>query len=115
MNIEHRKGYTAEHIALEYLEGKGFKLQSKNWRAGKSEVDLVMLDQDTLVFVEVKTRNAKTFLAPSDVVNKTKLASLLRARDAWWDEFGEAPFRIDLVVLLYGDNPEIKHYYEIDL
>jgi putative endonuclease len=115
MDVEHRKGYTAEHIILDYLESKGFKLRAKNWRSGKSEVDLVMMDHETLVFVEVKTRNASTYLGATDVLNNAKIDALMRARDAWWDEYGELPFRIDLVVLLHGEAPEIKHYVQVDL
>lgn len=104
----------AEEVAFRYLLDQGFILLARNWRAGRSEVDLVMKDQDTLVFVEVKSRNAKTYRDPSEVIGEMKEDALVRARDAWWDQHGQLPhFRIDLVVILTGKEDSILYFPEV--
>ena len=53
-------GDAAEHRALAYLQGRGLRLVTRNYRTpgrGGGEIDLVMRDADgTLVFVEVRKR-----------------------------------------------------------
>lgn len=51
------KGLAGEGRAVLYLEKQGMKLVRKRYRASGGEIDLVMRDGDTLVFVEVKLRN----------------------------------------------------------
>ena len=49
-------GQAAETQALKYLQGQGLQLLTRNWRCKGGELDLVMLDADTVVFVEVRYR-----------------------------------------------------------
>ena len=52
-----QKGAVGEKTALEYLQKKGYILIDKNWHFSKSaEIDLIMKDNETLVFIEVKSR-----------------------------------------------------------
>ena len=50
-----RKGPGGEDEAAHFLEKKGLKIVSRNFRHRSGEVDIIALDGDTLVFVEVKT------------------------------------------------------------
>ncbi len=52
----YNKGLAGESQALSYLEKQGMQLVHRRYRAPGGEADLIMLDQDTLVFVEVKLR-----------------------------------------------------------
>jgi len=49
-------GYRGEEEALRFLRQKGLRLVEKNWQTKIGEIDLIMTDHDTLVFVEVKSR-----------------------------------------------------------
>lgn len=51
------KGLAGESQAVQYLQKQGMQLVRKRYRASGGEVDAIMLDQDTLVFVEVKLRD----------------------------------------------------------
>jgi putative endonuclease len=51
-----RIGMWAEQAALEYLEGQGLRLKERNFRSTLGEIDLIMYDGATLVFVEVRFR-----------------------------------------------------------
>jgi ribonuclease HII len=49
-------GRRGELAARRYLESLGYSMMAHNWRVKAGEIDLVMIDGDTLVFVEVRTR-----------------------------------------------------------
>jgi len=49
-------GKDAERLALRHLEQQGLRLLAQNWSCKRGELDLVMLDGDTVVFVEVRYR-----------------------------------------------------------
>lgn len=50
-------GSQAETIACQYLEKQGLKRITRNFRCKLGEIDLIMKDKTTLVFVEVRMRN----------------------------------------------------------
>lgn len=54
-------GIAAEDCALEHLRDSGLKLIARNYRCKAGEIDLVMLERDTLVLVEVRYRATTDF------------------------------------------------------
>jgi putative endonuclease len=50
------KGLAGEGQAVQYLENQGMSLVHRRYRASGGEIDMIMLDGETLVFVEVKLR-----------------------------------------------------------
>ena len=63
-------GKAGEQIAKNYLTERGYRILEENWRYRRAEVDLIAMDKDTLVIVEVKTRNSTAFGEIEDFVNK---------------------------------------------
>src|SRR3954464_11326162 len=57
-DLRHRLGRTGESLALRHLERRGFTLVARNHRTRFGEIDLIVRDDRTLVFCEVKTRRA---------------------------------------------------------
>src|ERR1700722_17447987 len=95
-------GARGEKAAARYLRRRGYKILLKNFRSGKAEVDLVARQKDWLVFVEVKTREAEQFGAPSEAVDRDKQRNL---REAAPDYLGvlcipRIHFRFDIVEVL---------------
>ncbi len=91
-------GEAGERAALGYLEGKGFVLLARNYRAQRCEIDLVMRDGETTVFVEVKARSSERFGLGREAVTKAKQRNLLKAATAYAAENGilEASLRFDV-------------------
>ena len=57
MKTTYRTGVAGEQAAAEWLaKHKGMKLLETRYRNRAGEIDLIMLDRDTVVFIEVKTR-----------------------------------------------------------
>jgi len=55
MDKRRQTGHHGEDIAVRHLVGKGYKVVDRNWRCPIGELDIIMEDGDTLVFVEVRT------------------------------------------------------------
>jgi len=49
-------GRKGELLAEKYLVSIGFRILEKNWRWRKCEIDLIAIHNETVVFIEVKTR-----------------------------------------------------------
>lgn len=50
-------GLFMETKALRFLKHQGLKLIKRNFRSKQGEIDLIMMDHETLVFIEVRYRN----------------------------------------------------------
>ncbi len=77
------RGAEAEDRAAEYLQGQGLRLLERNWRCRFGELDLVMRDGDTLVFVEVRERRRSDFGGAAESITAAKRGRLLRAADLY--------------------------------
>lgn len=78
-------------------------------------MDIVCRDKadNSLVFVEVKTRTRTDFGAPADAVNKEKQALIIRGALSWLrllrDEEHKIVYRFDVVeVLVDGPAPKVN-------
>jgi len=105
-------GDEGEQIAKRFLEKKGFRILHAKWRWKKYELDLIGLHEGFLVFVEVKTRNKFGLPSAERAVNKKKRKGMIRAANAYVDEFlNEEECRFDVVVVFLGSaHPEINYY-----
>ena len=72
-------GAQAEDLACAHLERAGLRLLARNYRCPQGEIDLVMDDRDTLVFVEVRYRRSDSFGTPAETVDRRKQARLRAA------------------------------------
>ncbi len=95
-------GVFAEKTACNFLENKNLKLVQKNYRTPYGEIDAIMLDQDSLVFVEVRFRKSIKYGTPAETVNLQKQRKL-RASAAHFlqkhQKFSNFPCRFDIVAL----------------
>ena len=55
------RGCQTEQLACEFLQASGLRLVQRNYRLKMGEIDLIMLDGDTLVFVEVRFRKNQRY------------------------------------------------------
>jgi putative endonuclease len=96
-------GQTAESRAEAFLETQGLKLVARNWRCRFGEIDLVMQDAATLVFVEVRLRSRADFGGAAASVTPAKQKKLLAAARQYLSSLKTLPpCRFD-VVALTGD------------
>ncbi len=72
-------GEAKEDLARRYLEGQGLRLLARNHRCRHGEIDLVMRDGGTLVFVEVRYRSSERFGGAAASVDAHKQRRLAAA------------------------------------
>jgi putative endonuclease len=74
-------GHVGEELVQRYYEGLGFRIVHKNFIApfGKQtgELDLIVMKDTDLVFVEVKTRTSTRFGGPFEAIDQTKQRKLV--------------------------------------
>jgi putative endonuclease len=73
-----KMGELAETAALSYLTKAGCKLVEKNFTCPFGEIDLIIQDQDVLVFVEVRYRGKEDFGSGAETVSATKRKKIIR-------------------------------------
>ncbi len=96
-------GQKGENIATDYLKRHGYKVLDRNFRSRRwGEIDIVAVDDDTLVFVEVKTRVGTQYGEPVEAVTPFKIRALKRAGQYYKLEYPETPeaLRIDVVSII---------------
>jgi putative endonuclease len=97
-----QRGEAAEAMARLHLEKHGLRLLAQNWRCRLGELDLVMLDADTVVFVEVRYRRYSAWggaAASVDVRKREKLsraAQLFLQQESRWAKY---PCRFDVIAI----------------
>ena len=94
-------GNLGENLALKYLRNKGYKFIERNFRGRFGEIDLILQDQDILVFVEVKTRLHPDFGNPEEAVTDYKLRSIVQTAHYFKLKNPQLPdsLRIDVVAI----------------
>lgn len=73
------KGKQGEDLAYEFLKKQGYKIIERNFRIRGGEIDIIAIDEKTLVYVEVKTRTSHQFGLPEESITYYKIKFLERA------------------------------------
>lgn len=104
-------GDSGEKWAAAYLQSKGFVVKHQNWRFKRLEIDLIVENDDFIVFVEVKTRSTDFFGRPEEAVDSKKEKRLAKAAEAFVEKFEiEKEVRFDIVAIVGNEeNKTIRH------
>ena len=65
-------GGWGEKLATDFLESKGYKIISQNYKVKFGEIDIVALDKDRVCFIEVKSRRSARFGLGRDAITGLK-------------------------------------------
>lgn len=79
MYKRHILGKQGEEIAINYLNKKGYKILEKNFLCRQGEIDVIALEDNYIVFIEIKSRTNTEFGLPSESVTKKKIKKILKA------------------------------------
>lgn len=109
-----RTGDRGEEIALKYLTGQGYELVERNYRTRYGEIDLVLRQKNTLVFVEVKLRTGTGYGDPLESVTPRKQDQVRAVAEQYLDEV-EPQFtdlRFDVVGIIVGNGKSTVSHVE---
>jgi putative endonuclease len=112
MSKHNEIGIKGEKIAEKFLQNNGYSILHHNWRTGSKEVDFIVQEDKTLVFIEIKTRSNFKFGFPEEAVTLKKQNHLKAAAVAYLATFPETlTVRFDVISILMERDvvKEIKH------
>ena len=107
--------HTGEDLAVKYLIHKGFKILERNYRIQGGEIDIIAQNNDTLSFVEVKTRKKHSMKMALMNVSYTKQKRISLTAERYITQHPEnvkPKIRFDIIIVFYyyEDNTySIKH------
>ena len=108
-----RRGELGENAAKRFLQRRGLKFLTANFRTARGEIDLIFRDHDCLAFIEVKARSSEDWTRPAAAVDAVRRRRLSRAALDYLRLLKNPPvkFRFDIVEVLLenGAVREIRH------
>ena len=105
-------GALGERIAERWLRGRGWRVLARRFRSGHRDLDLVVVRDGVVAFVEVKARRGSAFGDPVAAVHWRKQRELARSALVWLDRHGwpNAPCRFDVIgILVEGSRVRVRH------
>ncbi|MCK5813734.1 MAG: YraN family protein [Cocleimonas sp.] len=102
------KGAQSEQLACDYLQAKGLQLIQRNFSSRYGEIDLIMLDNSTVVFIEVRYRKNRNFGGAFASVTPTKQQRIIKTA-LYYQQQNSAPdaMRFD-VIAIEGEKAKIE-------
>jgi putative endonuclease len=92
-------GRLGEDIAARHLQQQGYVIVARNVRFSFGEIDIIAQHEETLVFVEVKTRRSQRFGSPFEAITPSKQQQLIKLAQAYL-QGQERLVRFDVVAVL---------------
>ena len=108
-------GERGERAASRFLLRKGMVIIARGFQDKFGEIDLIAVDEQTIVFVEVKTRSSDKAGLPAEAVDETKQRHLTKTALGYmkWHRLTECRARFDVIAITWPahlSQPEILHY-----
>ena len=106
MGYTQRTGNEAELRACQYLTEQGLELIERNFHCRYGEIDLVMRQHQTIVFVEVRFRKADSLVTGAQSISPAKQTRLVRSASYYLQQnklSDATPARIDVIAVTQAD------------
>ena len=94
-------GRYGEDMAAQFLHNSGYEILERNWHFPQGEIDIIALLDDTLVFVEVKTRTGENHGTPEESVIPAKQKRLMLGAGQYVGELelDDVGWRLDIIAV----------------
>ena len=113
MAYHNELGRWGEAFAVAYLEQNGYEVLERNFRFQKAEIDIIARREQTLVVVEVKTRNSAYFGNPQEFVTASKIKLLVKAANEYViSNQLNVVVRFDIIAIIKNKQQEELEHYE---
>ena len=114
MANHHELGKIGEEIAAQYLIKNGYKILRRNFFFDKAEIDIIaQKEEDTVVIVEVKTRNSDFFGDPQSFITPGKIKNLVKAANEYIVSNDlDVEVRFDVIAILKNQKTESLQHFE---
>jgi putative endonuclease len=111
-------GKAGENAAADYLKRRGYKILARNKTVVGVEFDIIAFKDETVCFVEVKTRASDQSGLPEEFVDEWKIQRLIRGAKVYYEQkrFAGCKARFDVMSMLWENNrfkiDHIEHAFE---
>ena len=94
-------GILGEEIARDFLTKKGYHIIETNYRCPEGEIDIIGKYDDSLVFIEVRTKTSLEYGSPEESITATKKQRLINIAEYYQQNHTNLPlqWRIDVVAI----------------
>jgi putative endonuclease len=94
-------GHVGESAAVRHLLGLGWMVLERNYRCRAGEIDVVARDQESVVFVEVRTRASEAFGTPEESITPSKARRMMTCALTYMATHPDlsADWRIDVIAV----------------
>ena len=107
MSSHNDLGSLGEKLAADYLRSQGYCILEQNFYYQRAEIDIIAQYQNTLIIVEVKTRNSSYFGDPQNFITPAKIKLLVKAADAYIQDRGiSLELRFDVIAVLKNNKEQ---------
>ena len=111
MNDKQELGRKGEALALAFYQENKYIILEKNWQSNHLEVDIIVKNDESIVFCEVKTRSGNAIVEPQSSVNSQKQRNLIRAANQYVLKHRitlEVRFDV-IIIILNGEEHTLEH------
>lgn len=106
------KGKEMEDLACQYLTTRGLRLLTRNFYCRLGEIDLVMRDDNMIIFVEVRFRRNAAYGSSAESVTVSKQTKLIKTATYYLQMnrlIESSSCRFDVIAIMLKNNkPEIE-------
>jgi len=110
-------GKIGENLAINFLKSHSFSVLEKNFRSRLGEIDIIAKKNNSLYFIEVKTRSNTNYGKPFESVDKRKIYHIKKAAQFYLlkNNFGEYKLKVAVFsILIEGDKVDVKFWDDIE-
>lgn len=110
-----QQGLAAEAEACRHLQQQGLELIERNYRCRQGEIDLIMKDGKSTVFVEVRYRSNPNFGGAAASVDPRKQGKLIATASHYLQQhhaLAQQPARFDVIAIAPGTLEWIRDAFQ---
>lgn len=78
------KGSEGESLAVKYLVELGYRIIKTNFKSQKGEIDIIAIDENVLVFIEVKYYGKMSYFHPLQAINNKKIKNIINSAKKYY-------------------------------
>ncbi|MFN3939155.1 MAG: YraN family protein [Chitinophagales bacterium] len=113
MAQHHTTGKQGEQYAVECIVEKGYTILERNWRFKRGEIDIIAEFNNTIIFVEVKTRSSDKYGFPEQAVTPSKQHLLaITAEEYMFQKKLTQDVRFDVIAVIKRGDTFIAEHLE---
>ncbi len=107
-------GRRGEDEAARYLRGIGYRIVGRREKILRGDIDIVALDDRTVVFVEVRSRSDTSHGHPVETIGHQKQRRIADLANAYIrrHRLQDCSVRIDVVTVTFGEEPPVVEHYQ---